>query len=142
MAPTTVLGGPSEEFTDEQIEQLLQQAEERIRNPSSTALTHAPATKASPLKRKLDESGLPTPYIQTNGVIARADPRRLVEDSTRQQANGIRKVEDPLTVKKRKLEVRYYLTLEQERDVYDEAISQSVLLTRDQGTVMGPPCNL
>lgn len=131
MAPTAIVDDVPGELTDDQIEQLLQQAEERIRNPSSTALTLPPATKSSSLKRKHDESGLPTPYIQTNGGIARADPRRLIEESTRQQANGIRKVEDPLVVKKRKLEVGSSLIVRGIVGVYDEAISQSTLLTRD-----------
>ena len=106
MAAPAVLDESAKDLTDDQIEQLLQLAEERTRNPSSTALTrsanHEPAYSYT---KKPAIAGLPTPYIETNGEIAQADARRLVENSTRVMANGIRKVEDPLVSKKKTLDV-------------------------------------
>lgn len=104
MAPTQLDLAESHDLTDSQIDDLLKRAEERLRDPGGLAL-QAQDSQQFARSRKLETSGLPKPYIETNGDIAHADPRRLVENTTRVQANGIRKVEDPLTTKKRKLEV-------------------------------------
>lgn len=104
MAAIAVEADATEDLTDEQIEQLLRQAEERARNPSSTALI--PKHESHYVRaKKTAIVGLPKPYIESNGEVAHADPRRLVEESTRTMANGIRKVEDPLITKKNKLDV-------------------------------------
>jgi len=107
LTATSQVPTKDENLTDEQIEELLTQAEERLRNSSSKELTQRSKGAAALTKaRKADTSGLPKPYVESSGGVAHADARRLVEQSTRTMANGIRKVEDPLTTKKKKLEVR------------------------------------
>lgn len=113
MAPVLLANPEEEDLTDEQIDALLSRAEERLRDPSS-AVTHLDKHATTLTKaRKLNTSGLPAPYVVSNGDVATADPRRLIEESTRTMANGIRRVEDPLVTKRKKLEVcspQYFLT--------------------------------
>lgn len=94
------------ELTDNEIELLLTQAEDRLRQQQQLAFTKSSGFAPSlPRSAKLDVSTLAKPYVQTGDDIARADPRRLVDDKQRQLANGIRKVEDPVTTKQKVLEV-------------------------------------
>jgi hypothetical protein len=96
-----------ESLSDEQIEQLLQQATVRLREQQAIKLDSR-YTPAIPAAGKLMVSTVAKPYIQTTGDIAKADTSRLVDEQHRQLADGaIRKVEDPVTVKQRNLEVRY-----------------------------------
>lgn len=92
-----------EEMSDQQIETLLKQAEERLRQPefarSNKQGSYLPRTA------KLDTSALPQTYVQTSGDIARADPKRLIDEKERRLANGFRKVEDPIALKRKLNEV-------------------------------------
>lgn len=98
-----------DELSDEQIEMLLKQAEVRAREKdTSSALAQIPSALDIKLPR-LNTPGLPAPYVQMNGEVARVDPSRLLDDQQRALANHIRKVEDPVAVKKRKIEVRHTL---------------------------------
>ncbi|KAB2576978.1 putative rrna-processing protein fcf2 protein [Lasiodiplodia theobromae] len=93
-----------DELSDEQIEMLLKQAEVRAREKdTSGALAQIPSALDIKLPR-LNTPGLPAPYVQMNGEVARVDPSRLLDDQQRALANHIRKVEDPVAVKKRKIE--------------------------------------
>jgi len=94
-----------EDLSDEQIEQLLQQATVRLREQQALKLDsrYIPAVPAA---GKLMVSTLATPYVQTTGDIAKADTSRLVDEQHRQLADGaIRKVEDPVVIKQKNLEV-------------------------------------
>ncbi len=86
------------DLSDEQIEQLLKQAEVRLRNEAQSVLRIHNAIPRGP---KLDYSVLPQPYIQSNGQIARADSRRLIDEKDRKLAGAIRKVEDPVALNER-----------------------------------------
>jgi hypothetical protein len=98
----------SDELTDEQIEELLKQAETRLREQQAVKLASGRHTPAVPAAGKLDISNLPKPYVQKSGEIARADKHRLLDEKNRKLAeSGIRKVEDPVLVKNRELEVCY-----------------------------------
>lgn len=45
------------------------------------------------------------PYVTLNGDVARADPGRLVQERERLLSGWIRKVDDPVEVKRKSLEV-------------------------------------
>lgn len=109
MSPVLPAQSKEQDITDEQIDQLLLRAEERLRDPASALERLDKDFSVLRQTRKLNTSGLPAPYVVLNGEVAIADPRRLVEESTRTMANGIRRVEDPLVTKRRKLEVRAVL---------------------------------
>lgn len=97
-----------EELTEEQMQALLKQAEVNLRERNSSnsdsqvQLRSAAAEFKLP---KLNATDVPAPYIQTNGDVARVDPSRLVDAQQRELANSIRKVEDPVAVKKKQIEV-------------------------------------
>lgn len=106
-APTTA----DEELTDEQIEQLLARATARLQEKAK----QQQLTKSNGLSLsfpKLDAGQLEKPYVETKGDVATLDSSRLLDEKHRKQANGIRKVEDPATVKKAAAEVRskHFLT--------------------------------
>ncbi len=90
------------DLSDEQIEQLLKQAEVRLRSEAQSVLRIHNSIPRAP---KIDSSLLPQPYIQSNDQIARADCRRLIDDKDRKLAGAIRKVEDPVALRRKKLEV-------------------------------------
>ena len=109
-----------DELSDEQIEQLLQQATVRLREQQALKLDsrYVPAV---PTTGKLMVSTLATPYVQTTGDIAKADTSRLVDEQHRQLADGaIRKVEDPVMVKQKNLEVRYATCSRSTHVAYEE----------------------
>lgn len=91
------------DLSEEQIEQLLQQVEARLRSEAQPVLRVRNVIQRT---SKLDLSVLPRPYVQMNGQIARAESRRLIEDKDRKLAGAIRKVEDPVAMKQNKLKVR------------------------------------
>ncbi|GME46603.1 rRNA processing protein fcf2 [Neofusicoccum parvum] len=93
-----------DELSDEQIEMLLKQAEVRLRDKATSAQQlQLPSATDFKLPR-LEAAGLPAPYIQTNGDVARVDPSRLLDAQQRELANHIRKVEDPVAVRKKQAE--------------------------------------
>lgn len=94
-----------EELSDEQIDQMLARATARLQRKSDQSAVVKPSDKRSFSFPKLDAGRLDKPYVSTKGEIASVDARRLLEEKQREQANGIRKVEDPVTAKKLALEV-------------------------------------
>lgn len=95
-----------DDFTDEQIDALLKQAEQRLKLQSQPSLGQSQDDLARlRASRTLAIQGLPTPYIDTSGDVTRADQRRLLDERQRTLANGVRKIEDPLVTKQQVLEV-------------------------------------
>ena len=91
------------ELSDEDIEQLLARATARLQqNPEQHLVKKRENTFTFP---KLNTGELEKPYLQTKGDVASVDGKRLLEERHRKQANGIRKVEDPVAAKKVALEV-------------------------------------
>lgn len=94
-----------EDLTEEEIKTILREAAQRIR-------TKAKAENNSALG-KYNALKLPTPganavskgYIRTAGDIARVDSGRLLDNSSRELSNKIRKVEDPILVRQNKEKV-------------------------------------
>jgi len=95
-----------EDLSDEQIEQLLKQAETRLRQQQYFSKHDSRYVPTIPSAGKLDISTLPQPYVQTDGEVARVDSQKILDERQRKIADGaIRTVEDPLVIRKRTLEV-------------------------------------
>lgn len=96
-----------EDISDEQMEQLLARATARLQAKSKDSQLTQPTTQHSFHFPRLDAGKLEKPYVSTKGDVATVDASRLLPVKDRKQANGIRKVEDPVTAKKTAAEVRY-----------------------------------
>lgn len=120
----------TEVLTDEEVEKLLCQAEIRLHDEAASIKRH----EQLPRFPKLDMSALPAPYIRANDTVARADPRRLLDDGQRQLANSYRKIEDPLMAQQKRLAVSarpHFYCLMPMRKIFPfllEQISGSVLV--------------
>ena len=90
-----------EDISDEQIDQLLKRAEVRLREQANSQ--DRPNQSIS--LPRTSRSELPAPYVQTRDQIAQVDPKRLLSENDRWLANSVKKVEDPLEVKRKKYEV-------------------------------------
>ncbi|KAF2733517.1 Fcf2-domain-containing protein [Polyplosphaeria fusca] len=87
-----------EELSDEQVRTLLDEAERRMRE------TLAPApTNDGPVKLpKLDPGRVADLYFDTKDAKARLDSSKLIDEKDRALAQGFKKIEDPIQVKKNK----------------------------------------
>jgi hypothetical protein len=96
-----------EDLTDEQVEQLLARATARLQqNAKERAITAGRQEQGWSFNfPKLDVGKLEKPYLQTRGEVSSVDARKLLDDRDRKLGNGVRKVEDPVTVKKAMQEV-------------------------------------
>ncbi|KAF2231898.1 nucleolus protein required for cell viability [Viridothelium virens] len=90
-----------EDLADDQIHQLLEEAQTRLRAQRSTALARSGKDLSFKGLPRLDASATEKPYIKNDGGVARIDQSRLLSDNQRNLANGIRKIEDPVVMKKR-----------------------------------------
>lgn len=91
-----------EELSDEQIQELLNEAAQRMRAKA------APASAAdAPFKLpKLKPGQIAESYEKTNGNITRLDQSKLIDKEQQALANdGFKKIEDPLQIKKQRKEV-------------------------------------
>ncbi len=94
-----------EELTDEQIDKLLARASERLQaKKAATSLAKKEEAPRYNLQ-KLNPGKLVKPYVSTQGDIAIVNATRLVDEKQQKQANGIRKVIDPVAAKKLSEEV-------------------------------------
>jgi hypothetical protein len=111
---------PQEDLTDEQMEEMLAQATTRLREKEESKIfqTEAPQKYTFP---KLNAGDLEKPYVVSKGHIAEADKARLIDEKYRQTGSLIRKVEDPVAVRKLAEEVRLHYT-PHPRHVYEEDI--------------------
>ena len=96
-----------DDLSDEQIYALLQRAKSRLQEKSTITTRGKGSVKNLPNLPKLDVGTLPQPYVRSIGEIACADPARLLRKEDRDLSNRIRKVEDPLVVKKQLAEVSH-----------------------------------
>ena len=92
-----------QELTDDQIKILLKRAEERLR----TKATEPNPTQFDISDFKLPQLNctIPQAPVQISNSVARADVSSLLPNDIRQSGSKIRKVEDPVLVKKRLAEV-------------------------------------
>lgn len=92
-----------DELTDEQIRELLNEAAVRMRAKAAQPA----ATAEAPFKLpKLAPGHIADTHEKIQGNITRLDHSKLVDKNQKALANGIKKIEDPLQVKKQKQEVR------------------------------------
>lgn len=109
MATTTTADVPmidTEDLSDEAIQVLLKQAEQRLQNQPTRTAQNAIAQERRNAA-SLHVSPLPQPYISSgqNQDIARIDDRRILDENQRRLASGIRKVQDPVALQQRQLAV-------------------------------------
>ncbi|KAI9741865.1 MAG: hypothetical protein M1834_000253 [Cirrosporium novae-zelandiae] len=87
-----------EDLSDDQIQQLLKNAETRLRAAQSSTDNNNNTLATLP---KLDLGDAPPSYIKNIGGIARTDAARLVDENTKDLSNAPRLVTDPLILKKK-----------------------------------------
>lgn len=93
-----------EELNDEQIRALLNEAAQRMRaKAASQPVTNTEAPFRLP---KLNPGHIADTHETTKGNITRLDQSKLVDAKEKALANGIKKIEDPLQIKKQKDAVR------------------------------------
>lgn len=96
-----------EELSEEQVNELLEQAERSLRaKQASSQSTTAPFRLP-----KLNPGFKPDAYLKEEGSITRLDPSKVINKEHRALAEGIKKIEDPIAVRKAKLEVSSYFPL-------------------------------
>lgn len=92
-----------DDLPDEQIEELLARATARLQAKSKAVVkVNEEQSYTFP---KLDTGKLEEPYVFSKGDVATVDAPRLLEQRHRKQANGIRRVEEPVAAKKLAIEV-------------------------------------
>lgn len=91
-----------EDLTDDQIKQLLQQAELRLRKQSTDLRAINKPTQSLP---KLDVGNITQPYIKANGGISRVDSSYLLDKHARDLADQPRKAKSNSVEKKKLAEV-------------------------------------
>ncbi|KAI5197823.1 rRNA-processing protein FCF2 [Aureobasidium subglaciale] len=94
-----------EELSDEQMQEMLAQAAQRRKQNASVALFDKGDDKANQFNLpKLNTGEMVQPYVSNAGDIATVDRSRLLAEQDRKLSNQIRKVEDPVAIKKKTLE--------------------------------------
>jgi len=88
-----------EDLSDEQVRQLLREAEERLRSRRAQGShTSSVETLQNSIPRLASEKAI-EPYVKTTDQGASVDPSHLVSAQERKLAGGIRVVEDPVAIK-------------------------------------------
>lgn len=95
-----------EDMTDEQMQELLNQATVRLKEREGLKFQAEEPTRYT--FPKLDAGDLDKAYVTKKGEVAQADKARLLEEKDRQPGQGIRKMEDPIAAKKLAAEVRIH----------------------------------
>ncbi|CAO2649372.1 Nn.00g067570.m01.CDS01 [Neocucurbitaria sp. VM-36] len=89
-----------EELSNEQVRELLNQAAQRMR---AKAASQPVTTADAPFKLpKLKPGHIADTYERTKGNITRLDHSKLIDRKQQALADGIKKLEDPIQVKKQK----------------------------------------
>ena len=130
-----------EELSDEQMQEMLAQAAKRRQEKASVALFDKDdKDKANQFNfPKLNTGEMVQPYVSNGGDVATVDRSRLLAEQDRKLSNQIRKVEDPVAIKKKTLEVCLQSFLTFTSLAYEENYP-NFSLTRNQGTVLVPLC--
>ncbi|KAJ9661698.1 dTDP-fucopyranose mutase [Coniosporium apollinis] len=90
-----------EDLSEEQIQELLNQAETRLRE---RAVSKSRPQKVATSLPKLNTGTLETPYVRVEKDIARVDGSRLLDPNLRALSNQVRKVEEPVRQKQKQAE--------------------------------------
>jgi hypothetical protein len=89
-----------EELSDEQIRELLDGAAQRMRAKQPVTRPDAPFKLP-----KLRPGHISDTYEKTEGNITRLDHSKLIDEKQQALANGIKKIEDPIALKRQRKEV-------------------------------------
>ena len=103
--PTHQLAGDDtdEELSEEQIDELLKQAEINLRARQAALQSTA---KDTPFKLPhLRPGHIADSYVIKDGSRTKLDPSKLIDKEQRALADGFKKIEDPIAIKKQKKEV-------------------------------------
>lgn len=120
-----------DDLNDEQMQELLAQAAQRLQQ--NTALRLSDDTKTKFNFPKLSTGEIAKPYVSSKGDIAHLDSSRLLQEKDRRLSNQARKVEDPVVLREKSAKVRnFLLTLP---IAYEEDIP-NFLLEQSPGTVL------
>lgn len=127
-----------EELSDEQMQEMLAQAARRRKENVSVALFDKDdKDKGNQFNfPKLNTGEMVQPYVSNAGDVAVVDRSRLLAEQDRKLSNQIRKVEDPVAVKKKMLEVCSETFLLLHSFLAYEENYPNFFLTRNQGTVL------
>lgn len=95
-----------EDLSEEQIQELLDEAAQRMRAKAAPA-----SASDAPFKLpKLTPGHIAESYEKTDGNITRLDQSKLIDKKQQALANGgFKKIEDPLQIKRQRKEVRTFL---------------------------------
>jgi hypothetical protein len=108
MADQTVVAAPPRhedgELTDEQMQAMLARAAKRRQEMAVTKFADDSTNKTYTFP-KLNTGDIAKPYVSTTGDVAQVDSSRLLQEKDRVLANKVRKVEDPVVLKKKAAEV-------------------------------------
>ncbi len=124
-----------EDLSDGQIEKLLTRATARLQQKDNTQELATSHPKQHFNFPKLNTGKLEKPYISTKGDVATVDAKRLLEEKQRKQANMVRKVEDPMMVKKAAIEVSLAPISDTQAPCYEENFP-NLHLERSPGAVL------
>ncbi|MCJ1472842.1 hypothetical protein MMC13_001491 [Lambiella insularis] len=97
----------NENLTDDQIDELLGKAHARLsgkEHRESAALSLGTPAKQLVSASKLNFTPIAEPYVVQRAGIARADTHRLLSDRERQLCSRARRVEDPISSRKKHIE--------------------------------------
>lgn len=95
-----------DDLSVEQLQELLAQAAKRLRNRDATSLTaQDKQAQVQTHFPRLNTGGIAKPYISTKGDVAQADSKRLLREKDREASGQTRKIEDPVAVRKKLVEV-------------------------------------
>jgi hypothetical protein len=97
-----------EELTDAQVRELLEDASRRMREKKASGQSTAASTTPFKLP-KLQAGHIADTYSKTQGNITRLDSSKLVNKRHQVLANGVKKIEDPVAIKRQKLEVSAFV---------------------------------
>ncbi|KAG4427790.1 hypothetical protein IFR05_016726 [Cadophora sp. M221] len=104
-----------EDLSNEQLKQLLREAEQRLRNKGKQQMQISTASSIESNLPKITVDNPIVSYIKSTKTGAQVDRSHLVTEKERKLANGTRVVEDPITIKKRAEDTN--LTPELKRDL-------------------------
>ena len=99
---------PDAALTDEQVEQMLARATQRLKAKSQSTELAKKDDRPRYTFPKLETGSLVQPYVSAKGDVVAADSDRMLEKKERKLANGLRRVEDPVALKKAAQEVRIH----------------------------------
>lgn len=91
-----------DDLTNHQIQNMLKEASARVHQNLATGPSTSDALFKLP---RLDPGHITQDIITTKGSITRLDTSSLVNKKDKALANGVKKIEDPIAIRKQKQEV-------------------------------------